>query len=314
MLASIDFVTSVADDGSPGTLRSVMAAAAPGDTIMFNVTGTITLVEGQLEISKILIISGPGATNLSVSGADTFTVFQVDSGVAAVIFGITIEHGYASRTGGGGGIDNQGALGLINSTVSDNFFQDDGAVGEGIYNIGFLTLFNSTVSTNFSSAQGAGIYNTGTLELIGSTVSGNAVGLPGAGGGGIYNSGGGKVKLVNSTVSGNEVHDGAQGAGIFNSSTLKLRHSTVADNINAFGPGSGIYNSGTLTALKTTFSGNTDFEDNGGGLSNTGTATVTDSTFSGNSTTDGGWGGAIYNEGTLTVVNSTLAGCGKIDL
>jgi hypothetical protein len=36
-------VTSLNDDGSAGTLRSVMAAAGPGDTIVFGVTGTITL-------------------------------------------------------------------------------------------------------------------------------------------------------------------------------------------------------------------------------------------------------------------------------
>jgi hypothetical protein len=45
--ATTDTVTSLADDGSAGTLRSVIAAASPGDTINFSVSGTITLTSGQ---------------------------------------------------------------------------------------------------------------------------------------------------------------------------------------------------------------------------------------------------------------------------
>lgn len=306
-LAAIDHVTSLADDGSPGTLRTVIATATPGDTIVFNVTGTITLALGTLDINKILIVSGPGPANLSVSGADTFTVLQIDSGVAVVVSGMTIEHGYASRAGGGAGINNQGALALFKSTVSDNLFNDDGANGEGIYNSGILTLFNSTVSDNFSSNDGAGIYNTGTLAIFNSTVSNNGCGLPGASGGGIYNSGSGTVTMSFSTVSDNAVHDGGQGGGVYSNGTLKVLNSILSGNINVSGPGAGIYNSGALKVLNSTLSGNSDFEDNGGAIVNAGVATVTKSTLSGNSVTAGGWGGAIFNEGTLTVVNSTLS-------
>src|SRR6266498_5496962 len=61
-------VTSAADDGTPGTLRAVIAAAAAGDTITFDgaLTGqTITLTGGQLLINKDLIITGPGANQLA---------------------------------------------------------------------------------------------------------------------------------------------------------------------------------------------------------------------------------------------------------
>lgn len=308
-LAAVDHVTSLADDGSHGTLRSVMAAAAAGDTIVFKVTGTITLMQGFLEISKPLIIDGPGAANLLISGGDTFTVFQVDSGVAAAISRITIEHGYASAAnGGGGGIHNQGVVALIQTVTSDNLFGDDGSNGEGIYNGGILIMVRSTVSDNFSSNSGAGIYNTGTLELINSTLSDNGCGLPGASGGGIYNSGTGTVTVTRSTVSGNTVHDGGQGGGIYNGGTLRVLDGNVSNNLNAFGSGAGVYNNGDLTVRGTTFSGNTDLEDDGGGIFNISVATVRNSTFSTNSTTDGGRGGAIYNQGMLTLVNSTLSG------
>lgn len=307
-MAATDVVTSLADDGSAGTLRSVMSAAAPGDMIVFNVTGTITLTQGFLEINKALIVSGPGSGKLLISGADTFPVFQVDSGVSAVISGITIEHGYDSFATGGGGIRNEGALALVKSVVSDNLNGDDGADGEGIYNAGILTLFGSTVSDNFSSNDGAGIYNSGTLELVSSTLSGNGCGLPGASGGGIYNSGSGTITLVNSTVSANAVHDGGLGAGIYNIGSLKLLGSTISNNNDFFGQGAGIYNNALLTARNTTFSGNSSVDDDGGAIVNSGVATIMNSTFSGNSASNGGWGGAIYNSGTLTVVNGTLSG------
>lgn len=309
ILAATDHVTSLADDSSPGTLRSVLAAADPGDTIVFNVTGTITLIQGHLEINKTLIVSGPGAAKLFISGGDTVSVLQIDSGVAVVIYGITIEHGYASLAGGGGGggIDNKGALALVKSVVSDNLDGDDGSDGEGIYNSGILALFNSTLSDNFSSNDGAGIYNTGTLAVVSSTVSNNGCGLPGASGGGIFNSGSGTVTMSLSTVSGNVVHDGGQGGGIYNNGTLTVLNSTLSDNDDFFGQGAGIYNTGSLKVLNSTLSGNSAIGDNGGAIVNSGVATVTDSTLSSNSATDGGWGGAIYNEGMLTLVNSTLS-------
>jgi fibronectin-binding autotransporter adhesin len=308
MLAATEHVTSLADDGSPGTLRAVMAAAAPGDTIVFNVTGTITLTKGPLEINKAVVVSGPGKAKLFISGASTFTVLQVNAGVAAVLSGITIERGNATSAGGGG-INNRGALALTQSAVTDNIDAQDGADGEGIYNSGILMLLNSTVSDNISSNDGAGIYNSGTLMLTGSTISNNGGGLPGASGGGIYNSGSGNVTVISSTVSDNGVHDGGEGGGIYNGGSLKVMDSNVSDNDTVPGSGAGIYNSGALEILNSTFSGNSAFEDsNGGAIANSGIATVMKSTFSDNST-DGGFGGAIVNNaGTLAVINSTLSG------
>lgn len=307
-LAATDKVTSLADDGSSGTLRFVMASASPGDTIVFTVTGTITLTQGDLEINKTLIISGPGAANLTINGAGTFTVFQVDSGVAAVIGGVTIENGYAGASGGGG-INNQGALALIRTTVSNNVQNADGANGEGIFNSGILTLLDSSVSDNFSSNDGAGIYNSGTLAVIRSTLSNNECGLPGASGGGIFNSSSGKLTVFSSTLSDNAVHDGGQGGGFFNGGSVNVIFSTISDNEDFFGRGAGIYNTGSLSMLDTTLSGNSAIEDFGGAMFNSGVATVRASTLTGNSATDGNWGGAIYNNaGTLTIVNSTLSG------
>ena len=58
-------VTSAADDGSSGTLRAMVAAATPGDTIVFDhsLNGQeIKLTQGQINLNKSLDIEGPGAT------------------------------------------------------------------------------------------------------------------------------------------------------------------------------------------------------------------------------------------------------------
>ena len=190
--AATDTVTSLADDGSAGTLRSVIAAAASGDTINFSVTGTISLTLGQLELSQNLSISGPGATYLAISGDNLnhaeYDVFQVDVGVTASISGVTIESG----NGYAGGILNDGTLTLSSSTLSGN----SGFVAGGIFNDGTLTLSSSTLSGNSaagnSPAGGGGICNVGTLTVINSTFSGNSAGY----GGGIFNVGGDGVALT----------------------------------------------------------------------------------------------------------------------
>jgi hypothetical protein len=307
-LAATDTVTSLADDGSPGTLRAVMAVAAPGDTIVFSVTGTITLTQGYLEIGQNLTIRGPGAASLFISGANTFTVFQVDSGVtAATISGVTIENGYSSPAAGGG-INNQGTLTVSNSILSDNNFSADGASGGAIFNGGTLTVSNSILSDNSASNDGAGIFNSGMLTVSSSTLSGNDTGLPGASGAGIYNSGSGTLTVSKSTLSGNEVHDGGEGGAIFNGGTLTVSNSTLSGNSAFFGTGAGIFNSGMLTVSNSTLSGNSAVEDNGGAIFNGGTLTVSNSTLSDNSASDGGEGGAIFNGGTLILKSTLLAG------
>src|SRR6266436_1213282 len=81
-------VTSTADDG-PGSLRTAISDAAAGETITFAVTGVITLTSGELLITNDLIISGPGASLLTVQrSTDTntpaFRIVNVRSGVVTL--------------------------------------------------------------------------------------------------------------------------------------------------------------------------------------------------------------------------------------
>ena len=100
-------VLNNADSGA-GSLRDTIAAAQPGDTILFDpgLTGqTITLTGGELDINKNLDIEGLGADQLAVSGDDSSRVFHIESGVSAEIDDLTLTQGHADN---GGGIWNAG--------------------------------------------------------------------------------------------------------------------------------------------------------------------------------------------------------------
>src|SRR6516225_207405 len=115
-------VTSIADDGSTGTLRAAImyANANPGTTISFDsmLTGaTITLTsELPLILGDQTIIDGSGAPDLTISGNDKFRVFFVGDTtdtVAATIENLTISQALAKGGNGGtGGIAGGGGAGL----------------------------------------------------------------------------------------------------------------------------------------------------------------------------------------------------------
>src|SRR5262245_61522139 len=70
------------NDAGPGSLRQAVldANTLPGaDTITFaaNVTGTITLLTGELVIMQPLTITGPGANVLAISGNNASRIFNV---------------------------------------------------------------------------------------------------------------------------------------------------------------------------------------------------------------------------------------------
>ncbi|MBI3851466.1 MAG: CSLREA domain-containing protein [Verrucomicrobia bacterium] len=222
------------DDSGPGSLRQAIADAAPGDTIDFatNVTGTITLTSGELVVTNDLTISGPGATNLTVSGNFTSRVLLTTNGSIA-ISGVTIANGYLPPNDDyldpnfrGAGIYNATTLVISNCVVSGNTNLARN-FGGGICNIGALTVIRSTIAKNHA-VWGGGIQNdptvggSGTLKLIGSAVVQNTASQ----GGGI--SGGGICAVTNATVSENSASFLI--GGIFQSAALYLHNSTVCSN------------------------------------------------------------------------------------
>ncbi len=278
------------NDSGPGSLRQAIIAASPGDTITFapSVT-TVTLTSGELVINKNLIISGPGATRLTVTAEYTdyvyFRIINISSSTVTVsISGITISNGFAQSGPGGGGILSAGVLRLTGCTLSDNFA--DGQYGDvlgggGVMNDnGIMTITGCTISNNGAdvSIGGGGVLNeNGTMTITGSTISNNDATPPtwsydDSNGGGISNHSG-SLSITNSTISGNRC-SAYNGDPLFPAA--------------AFAFGGGIDNSGSLTITNCTMSGNSAVA---GGVSNS----------------DTGYGGGISNGGNLQITSSTIA-------
>ena len=76
-------VANLTDSGAGSLRQAVLGAnASPGaDEILFapGLTGTITLTSGAILISDSLVVTGPGAGVLTVSGNDASRIFLVSA-------------------------------------------------------------------------------------------------------------------------------------------------------------------------------------------------------------------------------------------
>jgi len=190
------------------------AIAVGGGPYTFACDGPTTVeLEAAIYIHKDVILDGEG--NLTVDGnledvlfsnertseLHGFTLIRrlgigIENDGTLTLMNSTVSGNNIPNPEGAQGINNRGTLTLMNSTVSGN------DTWGGIHNYGIMTLTNSTVSGNACSAdcEGGGIHNFGTMTMTNSTVSGNTSDRDG---GGIRHSGDGMLTIVNSTVSGN---------------------------------------------------------------------------------------------------------------
>src|SRR5215213_1560085 len=256
-------VTSLADSG-PGSLREAVLAAntaSGSDQIFFapGLSGTITLTSGEIAITDHLVITGPGADVLTVSGNDQSRIFHIDDGTAGILnvtlFGLTLTQGFAQGPGGAvlGGAEN---ITIRNSVLSDSVSEGSisgtptltSACGGNIAVFdftrgfsGFLRIEDSTLVGGVAKAAnvepfswGGNLCAYGVLER--STVSGGSADS----GSGLF--GGGLIRA--STISGNN-----QGAAVYGS--WNLEGSTVSGNA-----GGGVIIEFSGGTLNSTISGN----------------------------------------------------------
>ena len=179
-------------------LNSCESGDSGHDTI--SLTADVTLDAALNNIVSPVTLNGAG---YSISGADSYRIFNIRSGASVTIENVTLYNGNAGSSTGGAILQNStGTLTISNSVIRDS----TGFGGGGIsVNNGAVTIKNSTIYSNRATRFG---------------------------GGGVYVSGGRGVTILNSSLYDNFA-DGSSGSGgaiyvRFGSATLT--HVAMHDN------------------------------------------------------------------------------------
>ncbi|HEY4098287.1 MAG TPA: choice-of-anchor Q domain-containing protein, partial [Baekduia sp.] len=269
--------------GVPGffactTLRAAVDGSGSDDAIGLP-SGTYTLSQGALSLTKSTNLIGGNAHDTVIQGGGTDRVISVGAGVDVGISGVTISGGRAP-----------------------------GANGGNILNAGSLVLFNVRV-TGGGAATGAGIGTTGTVQIVSSLIDGNTATGPGGG----ISASNASVTISDATIFDNHA---SVAAGISASGGgLSLTHVTVAYNNVGTGtqnPGGLGITGGTWTASGSLFVGNT--PSNCGTQASSGTGSIEDGAgcgFDASGITGTGLSSALSDQGghtpVLTIPATSLA-------
>lgn len=256
-------VTNTNDDGT-GSLRAAIAAAASGDTIVFDnsLAGqVIVLTSSQLDITKNLTIDGIAlASRVRISGNNARRVFNLSNNASLTLEGVAVINGAASDGAGlnvasgsrlnlsscllsgnvasnfGGGVYNVGTLNVSGCTVTGN----QASWGGGIENRATLAITDTIFITNTATSGGAGVETFGgTVTVVRSAFINNSAyngSTIGSGGGFQSDPGTGNVLLTNVTFSGNRARGSADdggGAIMSYGGTLYLTNVSMLNNSSA---------------------------------------------------------------------------------
>ncbi|MCA9043930.1 MAG: VCBS repeat-containing protein, partial [Planctomycetaceae bacterium] len=233
--------TLIDETDNPDTLSLREAIAIANfnptfDNIFGLPSGTLNLTQGELVISGNLLLSGPGADQLTIDAQGNSRIFQVNSGIDVEIVGLSLTGGNTS--GHGGAIINAGNLTLRGVRVTGNATTGSG-FGGGIFSSnGQLTIVDSTFDNNTSAVAGGGVHaQSTTILIVNSTLSDNTANGSGAG----VNVGDfSAATIVNSTITGNrsEADGGTAFPGalsLFQSVLVSMHNTIVAGNVTGTG-------------------------------------------------------------------------------
>jgi CSLREA domain-containing protein len=219
----------IASNAVPGVINF-----APG------LTGTITF-GAPPQITNHVVINGPGAEVLAISGNNIATVFEIpNAGKSVFIRGLTIRDGFNSTFGAGGNITNAGVLTVENSVITAGHGEFTG----GIQTYGPLTIKNSTLSNNVggvgasepacASIGGAiDLSSELTINITNSTITGNSVATDCDSNSGAINLFAGRVVMTNSTVTNNSASSISAAIGGYTGTPSVIRNSIIAGNTGA---------------------------------------------------------------------------------
>lgn len=275
------------------------------DTIIFGVSGTITLEENihtgpsEVTIQGPIIISGKRQSCESGNTTDCHNLLQINVDADVTLINVTLTNGMTS--GAGGAINMVGGrLNVIGSSFIGNKAGHTGGAIRG----GDVHIIGSNFTANEAGDDGGALFLSGHFErhISGTVFNGNLAGTDedSTGKGGaiyVYSVGSGDKETRVSDV-------------IFNGNIL-----AAEPGFTPIGGGA-IYNEvrdGRLLIERTTFNGNIAQNSWGGAIFNklNSHLLIEDSSFNGNVSGDGdsdGLGGALHNEGQLHVMRSFFTG------
>jgi hypothetical protein len=316
----------------PGSLRQAILNTnnnAGYDIINFGITGTIVLTDALPAIDDDLTITGPGAEQLAVSGANSYRVFYINSNTAVTITGVTVQDGNVVDDNGGG-IWSTGTLYLDSVRIADNTATatptstNPVGRGGGVYvSQGNVTLSGTQVVSN-SAYRGGGMHvSQGSVTLSGTQVVDNSASYGGGvcvrEGSATLNVSGGRidrnsasstgggvcVREGSATLSGTQVVNNSayyDGGGLYiasDSATLNVSGGRIDNNSASYGAGVFVWD-GNATLSETQVISNSAANFGGGVFVLYGNATLIGTQVVDNSASYGGgvylrWGGTTLN-------------------
>jgi len=313
--------TEDTDDGTCDadcSLREAIAASnstsGGADLITFaaGLTGTITLTNGILTVNEPLVINGPGADVLAVSGNNASGIFDVEA--KFTLRSLTLRDG--STTDRGGAIQSAGELTITDSIITNN---SSGFEGGGIYAYaGNVTIERTVISNNSARDKGGALsveLDQTTFTLIDSEIRNNSAGDKGGGISFVSDDSSDNVTIRNCTITGNTATNTVTGKGggiAFyaddEGGTMTVGYSTISSNTAAEGGGIRFYSDddGYLIVRNSTVSDNQANSYEGGGIwfySDDGRLTIQNSTITGNEALDTGGGIHIEETGNPTYIS-----------
>lgn len=326
-------VANCADDGGPGTLRSVVALAASGDTVDLSDLGcsTITLQSGEIEVNvDDLTIQGPGQGALTIDGGGASRVLRHYGAGTLTVSGVTIAHGYVysyDQSSYGGCILSSGNVSLVDSTVTsckaitaNSNIRLAQTHGGGISSGGEVSLLRSTVSDcqaingvppyNGTIADGGGVFTVNGLATVVDSVIANNRAEVSYGPGIVLitqASAGGLAAFHGAVITGSVISGNFAGCD----SATQYCWGAVGGGLRVFGgdltmSSTRVY--GNIAESRETF-GNPASIVNGGGIDlATNNAEIVDSVISGNRAQGASphrWGGGLLIEGGSVSITGT---------
>jgi len=241
-----DAVRSANEDTAHGGCQSGQVGQ---DTIVFSVNGEIVLTAGVIAVTEDLIISGPGAGELTVNGNQIAAIFDIDGANAGQandvhIADLTLTNAGDSNLVGTGAIFAQGVDNLVlehvhlidnqwkgleidfrasGTAILNSVISGNNRVGVRSFSSDLLVVHDTIISAN----AGGGVWSAGDLHVFDSQITNNLVGSITSYGGVTVN--GGELVLHDSVVSANA--GDSVGAGVwFEGFDLDIQRTTIAGN------------------------------------------------------------------------------------